>query len=81
MPINTLKHSDFEVTHEELVAALSKVLSIDEQKVLDNMELFSNMNPYVKNIIYHLAQMRKGQMLIDASHAIELLLNFHKNIY
>ena len=71
-------HYNDHVTSEELVAAISKLLNIEEQKVLDNMELFSNINIYIKNIIYYLSQMKNEQMLIDASHAVEFLLNFHK---
>jgi hypothetical protein len=66
-----------EVTHKELVFAISKIFSIEVEKVLDNIELFSSINPYVKNIFHYLSQMDRDVMLIDASHSMEFLLNFH----
>jgi DNA polymerase III gamma/tau subunit len=67
------------VTQEEVIEALSTILKIDKEKLLSNTDLFSNMSPYVKNVMHYLAQMKDEQMLISASHSMELVLNFNKS--
>lgn len=68
-----------QVTQEEIIEALSKIFKIDKEKLLSNTDLFSNMSPYIKNVMYYLAQMKDEQMLISASNSMEFVLNFNRS--
>ena len=69
------------ISNEELIFSLAKIFNIEQQKILDNIGLFSNINPYVKNIIYYMAQIQNQQKLISASYAMEFLLNYYPESY
>lgn len=77
--IDFSKYCNNYVTQEELVRSISSLLNISQQKVLDNIELFSNIHLHLKNIFYYLSQMEGEQMLINASHAMEFLLLSHND--
>lgn len=73
-------YSSNQVSHTELIFAIAKILNVSEQKILDNIGLFSNIDPRIKNVFHYLARMENEQELISASHAMELLSNFHTTI-
>lgn len=59
---------------------ISKIFNLSPVVIAENIELFSDIHPYLRNCLIYLSRMESDGMLLNASHSLEFVLTFNRRI-
>ncbi|MCE3254745.1 MAG: hypothetical protein K0R25_239 [Rickettsiaceae bacterium] len=68
-------------TNSEICEVMAKILSVPEEKIEENIDLFQKINRYVFVCLYYLSKIEDEQDLTSAVHSMEFVCNFKKGVH
>lgn len=64
----------------EICEVMTKILNISDQMIINNIDLFSNINPYILNCLYYLGKLQNDQDKITALYSLEFVFYCKKRV-
>jgi hypothetical protein len=64
----------------EICEVMTKILNVSDQIVINNIDLFNNINPYILNCLYYLGKLQNDQDKITALYSLEFVFYYKKRV-
>ncbi len=66
---------------QEASRIISKIFNVDESEAQKHLQLFSNINPHIKNCLDRLAKIDSDNIRVSAAFSLEYLITYKESAF
>lgn len=73
--------NEFDLKLNDKIRIITQVFNISETEAEKHLDLFSNINPYIKNCLNCLSKIDSDNLRISAAFSLDYLVNFKESAF